>query len=96
VKISNLLFALIPAFAIAGDQKAQVAKLTDTQVMFTSDLIDEAQFSDCQPLKGESVVLGEMSQRSGALNLVRVRVTEGRCLNQEGWIGLARLESVDP
>lgn len=92
MKLALLLLAIIPTFGQANDKQAALAKLTDTQVMFTSDTINNASLSECQPLKGEVVEMGETSKRSGALELVKVRVTEGRCENQEGWIGLVRLE----
>jgi hypothetical protein len=93
-KILAIALIVLPSVIVAKENSRSFARLTESQVMFTSDAA--ANFSSCQPLKGSKVEKFEAGQKFPALEVVRVRVIDGECANQEGWVGLARLESVDP
>ena len=105
--MKKTLIAALGALTLCGaanaGQLAQTAdasgyaKLTDANVLMTDGNPAKAQFTKCQPLKGEIVAVLEIKSDVGGMtgvNAARVVVTDGECKGVEGWVGLPRLEKV--
>lgn len=61
--------------------------------------IDAKQMHPSQPLKGEIVEMLEFKTAVDGMpgvDMARVRVVDGRCAGQEGWVGTPRLEAARP
>lgn len=70
-------------------------RLTDGNVLMTDADPSQARLAQCQPVKGDKVmVLETKSNVTGihGLNVARVIVTSGDCMGIGGWVGLLRLE----
>lgn len=87
---------LLSAHAVAQTDDPQIEKLTDSNVFFSSVTGGIPERASCQPLKGEAVsVLDVVKKLNGMpmMDVAHVRVMEGQCTGQEGWVGVARLEA---
>ena len=93
-RMSVLFLAAAHLSANAGEQ---LARLTDGNVFFAEPKLTGKAMHNCQPLKGERVVvLGVQQAAEGirGLDFAEVRVLDGQCSGQHGWVGTARLEAV--
>jgi hypothetical protein len=84
--------------AVAQDAPPKLAQLTDSGVFLTEGPSGSGALAlaSCQPLKGEKVVILDVQQNAMGVTgatAARVRVTEGGCTGQEGWVGVAHLAS---
>lgn len=87
---------LLSAHAFAQTDEPQIARLTDSNVFFSSVAGGTPELAGCQPLKGEAVsVLDVIKKLNGMpmMDVAQVRVMDGQCSGQEGFVGVARLEA---
>lgn len=93
---------VISTIALSGQALAQLpspwaAKLTAGQVLFKEPKVDARLMHDCQPLKGDTVTVIDIKKNLEGMtgvDVAQVRVADGQCTGQEGWVGLSRLEAV--
>ncbi|MCY0386628.1 hypothetical protein OVY01_05120 [Robbsia sp. Bb-Pol-6] len=84
---------LMSSPALAQPSEGQVATLTRSGVLFAQVTLRpdslSLEFAACQPMKGAAVtVLGFQQKSSSApgVSVARVRVLDGKCTGEEGWI----------
>lgn len=93
---------IISTIALSGQALAQLpapwaAKLTVGQALFREPKVDARLMHDCQPLKGDTVTVIDIKRNLDGMigvDLAHVRIVDGQCTGQEGWVGLSRLEAV--
>jgi hypothetical protein len=87
---------LLSAHAFAQTDQPKIEKLTDSDVFFSANESGTLERASCQPLKGEAVSVLDVKKNLGGMpmmDVAHVRVMEGQCAGQEGWVGVARLEA---
>lgn len=97
-KFALALFSLAVTSQASAQAPQQIAKLTASQVFFKQPKLDINALHPCQPLKGTKVAVFEVKKNlegMKGLDLARVRVLEGTCADQEGWVGMERLEAAN-
>jgi hypothetical protein len=74
-----------------------VRRLTASNVMFRTPKVDIRELSTCQPQKGARVEVQEVVKSLDGimgLDVAKVRVLEGSCAQQTGWVGLPKLDQI--
>ncbi len=88
---------VIVSTQVLARQPEQFAKITDSNMLFKEAKIDIKAMHPCQPLRGDTVAVLEVKKNLEGMtgvDVAHVRVITGRCKDQEGWVGLVRLEAV--
>ena len=95
--VALIAISLLPTVCAAQDKQPQIASLTSSNALLISAKVGAINNTHaCQPLKRETVEIIEYRNAADGMhgfNLAKVRVLEGRCVKQEGWIGIEHLES---
>lgn len=96
------LFAIVSTLVLgcAWNYAAAQAQESHAQLSSSNSLISDINsmsLANCQPMKGERVAILDIKapakrEAGGGVDIAKVRVLEGRCAGQFGWVGLPRLE----
>lgn len=94
-KIILSLVCLTSMWAPLTHAGTEVATVTENRVLLTHFDDNGVTWAECQPLKGEHVVIlhREVTNALGiaGIEMARVRVLEGKCQGAEGWMGTQNL-----
>lgn len=95
-EILSAVLAFVSICALAQGEQPTLAQLTDSGNLLveTSSGPVSLTASACQPLKGDKVTILDIQQNAMGVygaTVAHVRLMDGECAGQEGWLGMAHL-----